>query len=333
MSPEVSVIIPTYNRALLLQKAIQSVLDQTFQDFEIIVVNNYSEDNTIEVVKSFNDERIKIINIRNEGIIAKSRNRGLKESGGNYIAFLDSDDMWLPEKLELQVGHLREHPQYYLVYSNARYIVSGRGAKGEGRRAKGRETSNLDTWIQKGLLIKPGTLRQGNVFKAFVNGNFFMPQLTVLMKREVFETVGFFTENPSAIAAEDYEYWLRVTLRYKIGFVDKPLALYREHSDSLIHSTYKGNFAHLSQKGLSLFLESSTVPEVYKNDIEARIHELYFMSALYYWKASEKELAKKDLGKFLDLRHLPPGIISRVIFLSFVDLSRIFSRIIHGRYK
>lgn len=328
MAPAVSVIIPTYNRALLLQKAIQSVLDQTFQDFEIIVVNNYSEDNTIEVVKSFKDERIKIINIRNNGIIAKSRNRGLEESRGNYIAFLDSDDMWLPEKLELQVGYLREHPQYYLVYSNAWYIVSGIG-----ERNLKPQTSNLDTWIQKGLLIKPGTLRQGNVFKPFVNGNFFMPQLTVLMKREVFETVGFFTENPSAIAAEDYEYWLRVTLRYKIGFVDKPLALYREHSDSLIHSTYKGNFAHLSQKGLSLFIESTTVPDEYKNDIAARIHELYFMSALYYWKASEKELAKNDIGNFLDFRHLPPGIISKVIFLSFVDLSRIFSRIIHGRYK
>jgi len=85
MAPEVSVIIPTYNRALLLQKAIKSVLDQTFQDFEILVINNYSIDNTIEVVRSFNDKRIRIINIRNEGIIAKSRNRGLNESQGNYI--------------------------------------------------------------------------------------------------------------------------------------------------------------------------------------------------------------------------------------------------------
>jgi glycosyltransferase involved in cell wall biosynthesis len=155
MSPKVSVIIPTYNRALLLREAIQSVLDQTFQDFEIIVVNNYSIDNTIDVVKSFEDERIKVINIRNNGIIAKSRNRGLKESRGNYLAFLDSDDRWLPEKLEIQVEYLRNHLEYHLVYSNA-WIIDGTG-------------------VRKGLIMDLELFKEGEIFKDLVKCNF-IPQ-------------------------------------------------------------------------------------------------------------------------------------------------------------
>ena len=165
MAPVVSVIIRTYNRALLLQKAILSVLNQTFQDFEIIVVNNYSTDNTIEVVRSFNDERIRIINIRNKGIIAKSHNVGLKESHGDYIAFLDDDDLWCPEKLEIQVAYLRKHPEYYLVYSNAWFID--------------------ENGVRDGVLEKSESLKDVKIFEDIVRYNC-IPLLTVLMKKEVY---------------------------------------------------------------------------------------------------------------------------------------------------
>ena len=274
MAPVVSVIIRTYNRALLLQKAIQSVLDQTFQDFEIVVVNNYSTDNTIEVVRSFKDERIRIINIRNEGIIAKSHNVGLKESHGDYIAFLDDDDLWCPEKLELQVEYLRKHPQYYLVYSNA-WSIDENG-------------------VRKGLLLKSESFKKGEIFEELVKSNF-IPQLTVLMKKEVYETIGFFNEDPSLNLVDDFEYWLRVALHYKIGFVKEPLAMYRVHSGAMGRGI---NFAELSQKVLSSLINDPFVPN--KNKVVGRIYELYLPSAIYNWKNSENKLAaKEDLKKYL----------------------------------
>jgi glycosyltransferase involved in cell wall biosynthesis len=117
MQPAVSVIIPTYNRANYLKKSIQSVVSQTIKDIEIIVINNYSTDNTLEVINSFYDQRIQIINFKNDGVIARSRNKGLVQSTGKYIAFLDDDDIWCPDKLELQIKYLEYHPEFCTVYS------------------------------------------------------------------------------------------------------------------------------------------------------------------------------------------------------------------------
>ena len=99
----VSVIMPTYNHARYIGEAIESVLNQTYKNFELIIIDNYSTDNTAEIVASYNDKRIKYLKFRNHGIIAASRNHGIKNSNGKYIAFLDSDDIWLPQKLELQI--------------------------------------------------------------------------------------------------------------------------------------------------------------------------------------------------------------------------------------
>lgn len=97
----VTVVIPTYNHAEFLKRALDSVVAQTYKDWEAIVVNNFSTDNTIVIVESFNDERIRLINFRNNGIIAASRNRGIEAARGKYVAFLDSDDIWYPEKLQV----------------------------------------------------------------------------------------------------------------------------------------------------------------------------------------------------------------------------------------
>ena len=99
-TPLVSVVIPTFNHAPLLKIALQSVIAQTFTNWEAIVVNNFSTDATVEVVESFNDSRIKLINFSNNGVIAASRNVGIKMATASYIAFLDSDDIWYPEKLQ-----------------------------------------------------------------------------------------------------------------------------------------------------------------------------------------------------------------------------------------
>ena len=99
MNPEVSIILPTYNQAKYLYQAIESVINQTFQNWECIVINNYSEDNTISIVNNFEDQRVRLVNFANKGIIAASRNKGINLARSDIIAFLDSDDFWDRDKL------------------------------------------------------------------------------------------------------------------------------------------------------------------------------------------------------------------------------------------
>ena len=273
MEQLISVIIPTYNRAEYLKLALKSVLEQTYKNIEIIVADDGSTDNTAEVVADFNDPQIKYFYQKNTGLPAAVRNLGLREASGDYIAFLDSDDMWLPEKLELQVEYLHKHPKYQLVYSNA-WIIDENG-------------------VREGLLDKIESSKEGKNFGELVRGNF-IPQLTVLMKREVLKKIGFFNEDPSIRAAEDYEYWLRVALHYKIGFVKEPLAMYRVHSMMVSHGI---NHAKSTQKVLFSLINDPLVPN--KNEVMERIYELYYSSAVYNWKNSDKLAAIEDFKKYL----------------------------------
>ena len=102
-SPVITVVIPTYNHAHFLRQALKSLQEQTIQEWEAVVVNNFSEDNTVEVVASFHDQRIRLTNFRNHGIIGASRNEGARQARADIIAFLDSDDTWFSRKLEREL--------------------------------------------------------------------------------------------------------------------------------------------------------------------------------------------------------------------------------------
>ena len=123
-APVVSIIIPTYNQAHLLVKCLQSVLSQTLTNWEALVINNFSDDNTIEVVNRFNDPRIQLVNFRNYGIIAASRNQGIDRSNADFIAFLDSDDIWYPSKLKVCIKELTGDRD--LVCHNLKYVKNGK---------------------------------------------------------------------------------------------------------------------------------------------------------------------------------------------------------------
>lgn len=273
MPPKVSVIIPTYNRAQLLPVAIGSVLNQTFQDFEIIVADGGSTDNTKEVVIGFGP-KVKYFNEKHTGLPASGRNMGLRNASGDYIAFLDSDDRWLPEKLEKQVRYIQSHPRYSIVYSNV-WTIDNSGKK-------------------KHLFLKSKLLKEGNIFRDLIKINF-VPILTVLMRKEVFQKIGFFREDPSVL--EDYEYWLRAALHFEFGFINEPLAMYRDHGEGI---SKKQNYGELKQNILSLFLESSQTPENYKNDIMDSFYESYLNSAVYFLRNYEIMYALKDLLKYTD---------------------------------
>jgi len=208
---KVSVIVPTYNRANLIGEAIDSVLSQTFGDFELIVVDNYSTDNTESVVKSYLDKRIRYYKNHNHGLVSVSRNFGIEKSGGEYIAFLDDDDLWLPQKLEKQLLLMDSHRELGLVYSDRHSIDSNGNLVGE-------------TCFRS---VKPF---RGHVFNELIVVNF-IPQLTVLVRRQVLDMVGAF--NLKYKIAQDYDLWLRIAVRYPIDFTEEPLAEYRIHGGSI----------------------------------------------------------------------------------------------------
>jgi glycosyltransferase involved in cell wall biosynthesis len=189
-APLVSVIIPTYNRARDLARALESVLSQSIADWEAIVVDNHSSDDTDAVVIGCRDARIRLLKIHNQGIIAASRNLGLHHARGHYVAFLDSDDWWAADKLAQSVRELDAGAD--VVYHDA-WLVSKADQTSFRRRGK--------TWS----LCEPvaaDLIARGN---ALVNS-------TVVLRRDLLLQIGGLCESPELVAIEDYDAWIRLAL-------------------------------------------------------------------------------------------------------------------------
>lgn len=203
-APTVSVIIPTYNRAQLVTRAIHSVLKQSFADFEVLVVDDASTDDTLETVAAIADPRIRYLRQPVNQDVSAARNRGLRAARGEFIAFLDSDDEWLPGKLEAQVARFRDAPDSVgLVYSGS--IT---------RYDDGKEN-----------VFQPE--HRGDVFREILLKNITdTGSASVMVRRNVLRVVGFFDERIPAM--EDYDYWIRAARFYDFDFVDEPLVRYHE---------------------------------------------------------------------------------------------------------
>ncbi len=208
--PVVSVIIPTYNQADLLQKALQSIINQKFQNWEAIVIDNYSEDNTKEIVESIRDSRINYVLFSNKGIIAASRNHGIHLARADTIAFLDSDDLWYPLKLSTCLD----------------YIKQGADAVCHVFRIR------KDGVLQNKLIPTPP---HQNFYKTLLyNGNSVIATSAVMMKKQCFARFGVFSEDPGMVTAEDYELWLRLTKRnISWGFISEVLGEYTVHNKNV----------------------------------------------------------------------------------------------------
>ena len=206
--PKVSVVIPTYNRADFICDAIESVLAQTYKDYEVIVVDDGSTDNTREVLKKYGD-RIKYIYQENKRQGA-ARNTGIKNSTGEYIAFLDSDDTWLPHKLEKDVACIESDSKIGLVYSNVVKVYSSTG---------------------KPLYEKTDTVKPtGDVLEQVVLRCFISPGSNPLVRKECFMKVGLFNESRDVV--EDYEMVVRIASEYHFGHVNEITTKYRVHKNN-----------------------------------------------------------------------------------------------------
>ncbi|MDD4975462.1 MAG: glycosyltransferase family A protein [Bacteriovorax sp.] len=240
----VSVIVPTYNHAHLIKKALTSLIEQTHQNWEALVVNNYSEDNTIEVIESFQDKRINVINFHNNGSIAASRNVGIKESKAPYIAFLDSDDYWYPKKLEKCLNKI--------ITDNADLCV------------------NSEIIISNKKPIKPlicGNKEQLTYFHLLFRGNCISTS-SVLMKKNCIDHVGGFNEDSQMITAEDYDLWLRIAKKnYRFTHVDEILGGHLQHSSN------SSSFVEKHHKAIVNVLEKylQEFPNNFKTSVNKRI--------------------------------------------------------------
>ena len=205
--PEVSVIIPTHNRGWILKDAIDSVLAQDYTDYELIVVDDGSTDNTRQILDSYGRD-IAVVQQPNRGVSA-ARNRGIDASRGGLIAFLDSDDLWLPQKLSRQVDFFKTNPAALICQTE-------------------------ETWVRNGVRVNPKRRHQK------LSGMIFEPSLAlclvspsaVMIRKTLFEDVGRFDERLPA--CEDYDLWLRVSCRYPVFLIDEPLIIKRGgHADQL----------------------------------------------------------------------------------------------------
>jgi len=206
-TPLVSVIIPTYNRAWILKEAVDSVLTQEFGNFELIVVDDGSTDATAELLAAYGD-RVRVLRQTNRGVSA-ARNAGLAAARGKLIAFLDSDDIWLPRKLPAQVAFYQSHPDALI-----------------------NQTEEL--WVKNGRRVNPGKRhrkRGGMIFEPSLDLCLVSPS-AVMVRQELFERVGRFDERLPA--CEDYDLWLRVSCRCPVYLIETPLIVKRGgHADQL----------------------------------------------------------------------------------------------------
>lgn len=205
--PLISVISPVYNAEKTIRETIESVLNQTLTDFELIIVNDGSQDATLEVISSIQDLRIKVFSYANAGVSA-SRNRGIIQATGEYISFIDADDLWTPDKLEAQFNALKEHPEAAIAYS-------------------------WTDWIDESSQLIGAGVHQtasGNVYGKLLLGDFIGSGSNPLIRKQALVEVGGFDQ--SLVHAEDWDLWLRLAARYHFIAVPSPQVLYRKFIDS-----------------------------------------------------------------------------------------------------
>ena len=274
--PKISVIIPAYNAEEHIAETLDSVLAQTYSEFEVIVVDDGSRDQTASIVKQYQEacpEKVRMIQKENAGP-AKARNVGIKASTGEYIAFVDADDLWLPEKLEKQVSYFEKQPsQVGLVYSDAR------------------------KFDQDGVWVNINCPRfNGKIYKNLLNS--MIPNQSVMVRKKCFEDVGYFEEFLDII--EDHDMWLRICMKYEISCLYEVLSLYREHSQGRSKEDEKtmNRSIGVMEKHLKITAGNIELEDAVKGAFSQRLYN----SGCFYLKEGRMSLARHMFKRSLTFR-------------------------------
>jgi GT2 family glycosyltransferase len=239
-TPTVSIILPTFNRLKYLRPAVESVFAQTFQDWELIFADDGSDEDTKAYLRSFSGSpHVKLLLLSHTGNPGTVRNAALREAAGDYIAFLDSDDLWTPLKLATQVKALSDSPRRWSYTAFNRIDESGNQAD-----------ENIRQWIPY----------EGAIFEKILLMDACIATPTVVAERRLIEEVGGFDDRQ--VQHEDYELWLRLILRSEVLFINTPLACVRTHRE---HYSQGGLWAlewkrRLFEKMQSLAVDPNLLP-------------------------------------------------------------------------
>ncbi len=310
--PAVDVIIPTYNGMPWLRATIDSVLSQTHRNLKLYVVDDGSKDDTAKYVKSLKDKRVTYIKKANGGQ-STARNLGIKKSDSPFIALLDSDDIWYPEKLEKQMAIMAKKPDVGMVYGH-HYLIDEND-------------------------IIQGNLRhsfRGNIFDKLCTGNYIAGSASmVLIRRDVINDVGLFREN--FLIGEDWEMWLRIAEKYEIDFVPEIIAALRQRSDGM--QTNHKKMADGLMSNYEFMKKELNLTIAQKHALAS--YSLFHAATAYRAVGMRKEARRAFLKLFREYPraafnwqdwkpHFGIGIFSRVIFGNpvFDVIGRVIGRII-----
>jgi glycosyltransferase involved in cell wall biosynthesis len=299
-----SVIIPTYNRAHILSKTLESVLNQTIDDYEIIIVDDCSTDNTVEFMNNFNNHKIKFIRHQKQEGGGAARNTGVQHSSGRYLAFLDSDDIWYPTKLEKQLNKFKNSSKDTgLIYTWLAYY--------EDDNFSFYKKSNFKGKIYKNLLIK----------------NVVGTTSSVITKRHIFDSVQGFDVNLPA--KQDQDLWIRIAKKYKIDFIPEVLVRVNQLKSS----------ERITNNKDALYTARKMFLNKYRDDLMAEnLCHLYLckLAQFHYFYFNDKKRARQYFIEALSVKKLS---VRPYIFLFFISILpskvyrnfRLFSRKLIGR--
>jgi glycosyltransferase involved in cell wall biosynthesis len=245
--PLVSIITPAYNAAPYIAETARSVLAQTYGNWEWIVVDDGSTDATREIIAGFDDSRLRLVHTEHSGLPAVARNRGMSQARGAYVAYLDADDIWLPDKLASQLACFDANPNVGLVFSQYR------------RLHEDRVTPNM------GNVSNPGMLFADLVFANFICAS------TVVVRREPLGAHGLMDEDPAQRGTEDFELWLRLAPHVPFAYVPWPLVWYRVNAHGVSHKAVpitKGRILAV-EKNLKRYPDEPVHPQMVGRRMEA----------------------------------------------------------------
>ncbi|MDT8316788.1 MAG: glycosyltransferase [bacterium] len=295
-TPRVSVIIPTYNRAGMIVECLESVLNQTYSDYEVIVVDDGSTDDTEELIGPYLN-RIRYIKQENMGN-AGARNSGIEATKGDIVAFNDSDDLWLPDKLERQVKYLDEHPDVGMVCGNGIFFGS---SKVEGKKV-----------ISDKRAI---TLEKDGVTLASIFMKSTLRTPTMVVRRKVIETVGGF--DPDFKVCVDLDFAFRVLMKFKVAFMNEPLFKLRKHDGHVGGDNERRTLFNIKaiEKLLKEYPEASAL--IGEKNINRRLAYRYYRLGKITQKKGRKGEALEAYKKSLSYRPFYPSCIMKYLRCKF----------------
>jgi len=281
--PKVSVIIPAYNMAQYTVESVESVLHQTYKDYEIIVVDDGSQDNTKELLQTYVENQQITYIYKENGGASSARNIGIQICRGEYIAFLDCDDLWLPKKLEISVDFLDSHPEIGFVYSRA-IIIDKNG-------------NNL--WFSKVRCYSGEKAFEKLILRNFIKSS------SPVVRRECFKKVGVFDE--TIFHPADRDMWLKISEHFPLGYINIPLIKYR-----IGEWSYFERNIELAKKESLKVLENTFKRHKFPKRVQNRaISYIYLCSSVSYARKSDLKRAKKEI--LISLKIFPYRLKSYLI--------------------